>query len=187
MVATPLSLLQQLRQPGEQQAWQRFVELYTPLLFRWGRHMGLQEQDAADLAQDVLALLVQKLPEFSYDRQRSFRGWLRTVTLNRLRETRRRRTVPLTIDEAALEAAAVADPADGFGQAEYRSFLAARALAVMRAEFQPATWRACWETVVAGRPAADVAAELGLSLGAVYVAKSRVLRRLRQVLDGLLE
>jgi RNA polymerase sigma-70 factor (ECF subfamily) len=76
---TPVSPLDRLRQPGEADAWTRFVHLYTPLLFQWASRAGLREHDAADLVQDVLTLLVQKLPEFTYDPAKSFRGWLRTT------------------------------------------------------------------------------------------------------------
>jgi RNA polymerase sigma-70 factor (ECF subfamily) len=82
---------------------------------------------------------------------------------------------------------AVADPADEACEAEYRRYLVGRALGLMRSDFQPATWQACWECVANGRSASDVAAELGLSVAAVYLARSRVLRRLRQELAGLLE
>ena len=85
MNTTSFSLLERLRTPAEQEAWARFVKLYTPLLFRWARGVGLSSEEASDLVQDVLTLLVQKLPEFSYDRQKSFRGWLRTVMLNKWR------------------------------------------------------------------------------------------------------
>jgi RNA polymerase sigma-70 factor (ECF subfamily) len=74
-----------------------------------------------------------------------------------------------------------------FDEAEYRARLVARALELMQAEFQPTTWKACWELVVAGRPAADVARELGISENAVHLAKGRVLRRLRKELEGLLD
>ena len=77
---TPASLLERLRQPAPESARTRFVQLYTPLLFFWARRLGLRDADAADLVQDVLTLLVRNLPEFSYDRNRSFRAWLRTVT-----------------------------------------------------------------------------------------------------------
>jgi RNA polymerase sigma-70 factor (ECF subfamily) len=97
MNPTPVSLLERLRRPDERAAWDRFVELYTPLLYYWARRAGLQESDAADLVQDVFALLVQKLPEFTYEPGRSFRAWLHTVTLNKWRERHRRR--------AAMEAA----------------------------------------------------------------------------------
>jgi RNA polymerase sigma-70 factor (ECF subfamily) len=157
------------------------------LIYSWGRQVGLQESDAADLVQDVLLTLVQTLPSFTYDRHRSFRGWLRTVTLNKWRDRRKRRgTQPLPGDDGLDEVVSPEDP-DAFWEAEYQRHLVGRALKVMQAEFQPATWKACWEHVVSGRPAADVAAELGLSAAAVYMAKFRVLKRLRQELDGLLE
>jgi RNA polymerase sigma-70 factor (ECF subfamily) len=185
--STPASLLEQVRQPGHQEAWARFVSLYTPLIYSWGRQVGLQDQDAADLVQDVFTLLVQKLPEFTYDRHKSFRAWLRTVTLNKWRNNRKRRGGPAALGDAALAEQPGPDRVDAFWETEYHRHLVARALEVMRAEFQPSTWQACWEFVVCGKSAAEVAAQLGLSENAVYIAKCRVLRRLRQELAGLLE
>jgi RNA polymerase sigma-70 factor (ECF subfamily) len=92
MVTTSPSLLERLRRPDEQSAWARFVELYTPLLYSWARRAGLQAADAADLVQDVFAVLVRQMPAFVYAPGKSFRGWLRTVTLNKWREKRRRRS-----------------------------------------------------------------------------------------------
>jgi RNA polymerase sigma-70 factor (ECF subfamily) len=86
---------------------------------------------------------------------------------------------------SALEEAACPDGAEAYWEAEYRRHLVGRALDLMQAEFQPTTWMACWEHVVSGKPAAEVAAQLGISLGAVRAAKCRVLRRLRQELAGL--
>lgn len=188
MHTTPISLLMRLKQPKPEIAWQRFVDLYTPLLFFWAHRVGLRPPDDADLVQDVFAILVRKLPEFEYDRRRSFRSWLRTVVLNKWRDQQRRKVVlPADGNESAL--AEFADPAadEEFWQHEHREQLVARAVEVMRAEFEEATWRACWNCVVDDRPVAEVAAELGLSRNAVYVAKSRVLRRLRQELEGLLD
>jgi RNA polymerase sigma-70 factor, ECF subfamily len=181
MQTTSVSLLERLRQPADQLAWTRFVDLYTPLLLQWARRAGLQESDAADLIQDVFQLLLRKLPEFAYDQQKSFRGWLRTVLLNQWRTRLRRRT------EQPLDEAGAVEPAgeDGLAEEEYRNYLVGRALQIMQRDFQPATWQACWEHVGRGRPAAEVAAELGLTVKAVYLAKARVLRRLRQELDGL--
>jgi RNA polymerase sigma-70 factor (ECF subfamily) len=182
---TSLTLLQRLRQPDAQRAWERFVELYTPVLFCWARRLGLQESDAADLVQDVLALLVNKLPTFVYDQGKSFRGWLRTVLTNQWR-TRLRRRGGATGE--VLDPDQLAAPAEeAFWEDEYRKQLVGRALSLMEAEFQPTTWKACWECVVNDRPAPLVAAELGLSHGAVRAAKFRVLNRLRQELHGLIE
>jgi RNA polymerase sigma-70 factor (ECF subfamily) len=181
MFTTSTALLARLRQPSDAEAWTRFVELYTPLLYRWSCRLGLQEADAADLVQDVFGILLRKLPEFDYDPRRSFRGWLHTVLLNHWRDSPRRAMAPLPGEVA------VADPADEVREAEYRRYLVGRALELMRTDFRPATWRACWECVANDRPAAEVAAELGLSVAAVYIARSRVLRRLRQELTGLLD
>jgi RNA polymerase sigma-70 factor (ECF subfamily) len=188
MNTTSTSLLERLRQPNERQAWDRFVALYTPMLYRWARGQKLQEADASDLVQDVLVVLLRKLPEFRYDHHKSFRGWLRTVTLNRWRDRQRRRAGRrLQENDAAENLLLAPDAAAVFAETEYRVYLVRRALELMRAEFQPTTWRACWEHVVSGKTAATVAAELGVSPGAVYVAKSRVLARLRQELKDLLD
>jgi RNA polymerase sigma-70 factor (ECF subfamily) len=186
MNTTSVSLLEKLRQPTDSAAWDRFVDLYTPLLFYWGRRAGLQSADAADLVQDVFEVLVRKLPEFEYDRQQSFRSWLRTVTMNKWKERVRRRTEHAVGGSAVnpLEPT-VPDGAEQFWETEYHGQLAARALDLMRTQFEPATWQACWESVVNDRPAAEIAAELGLTVNAVYLARSRVLRRLRQDLAHL--
>src|SRR5258707_1223697 len=93
MHTTSPSLLDRLRDSAEQEAWNRFVKLYTPLLFFWARRLGLQDQDAADLVQDVFAVLVQKLPEFTYNRNQGFRRWLHTILNNKWRNQQRRHPV----------------------------------------------------------------------------------------------
>ncbi|HVA51321.1 MAG TPA: sigma-70 family RNA polymerase sigma factor [Pirellulales bacterium] len=188
MDTTPISLLQRVRQPDDTDAWRRLVELTTPLLFAWAYRAGLRDHDAADLVQDVLAVLVDKLPTFDYDRERSFRGWLRTVTKHKLLERRRKR-LPDAMSPDDPRLGELPDPTvlDPFWEQEYRQKLVGLALELMRAHFQPTTWQACWEHVVSGRSAADVAAELGLTPAAVYVAKGRVLRRLRAELNGMWE
>lgn len=183
---TPASLLERLRGPADPEAWARFVHLYTPLLAFWAGRAGLQEADAADLIQDVFTLLLKKLPELAYDPNKSFRAWLRTVTLNRWRE-RCRAAVRVSGGEAALAEVACPDGAEAFWEAEYRQHLVGQALRLMQAQFAEATWQACWKTVVDGTPAAQVAAELGMTAGAVRVARFRVLARLRQELAGMLD
>ena len=115
-------------------------------------------------------------------------AWLRTVTLNHWRNNRRRWQERLARDAtiAPEELAAAAD-LEALWEEEYRKCLASRALTIMRSDFQEKTWKACWEVVVAGRSASDVAAALGLTVGAVYAAKFRVLDRLRQELRGMLD
>ncbi len=187
MLSTPASLLQRLRNPGETRAWDQFVELYSPLLFYWANRAGLQDADAADLVQEVFAVLVRKLPAFEYDPAKGFRSWLRTVTLNKWRELLRRRGISPAGRQVALEDLPAPQGAEVFWEEEYRQFVARRLLELLQAEFQPATWKACWECVVAGRSAPDVARELGLTPGAVRAAKFRVLCRLRAELKGLLD
>jgi RNA polymerase sigma-70 factor (ECF subfamily) len=188
MQSTPPSLLEKLHNPADHQAWQEFVDLYTPLLYHWARRAGLQDQDAADLLQDVFTTLYQKLPEFQYDQHKSFRKWLRSVTLNQWRDNcKRRGRQPLGSNPDALNDVPASDGLDAAAEREYRQHLVGRALRLMQAEFQPTTWKACWEFVVRDRPAAEVARELGISENAVYIAKCRVVSRLRQELEGLMD
>jgi len=176
MHTTPPSLLKRLRDPAETRAWVSFAELYTPLLYHWARRAGLQEADAADLVQEVFAALVRKLPEFRYEPGGSFRGWLRVVLLNKWRDRGKRRAMAALEDyDPAACQPALADDAEVFAEEEYRQHVVAQALRLMQASFQPNTWKACWEQVVNGRAADEVAVELGLKAGTVYAAKFRVL------------
>lgn len=185
MDSTPASLLERLRLPVLGDAWERFVEIYSPVIFAWGRRMGLQEADASDLTQEVFAILVRKLPEFHYDGQRSFRAWLKTITLNKFREQQRPRELPL----AHVSAENVAESAESlaFWEVEYRRHVVGRALQIMQADFEPTTWQACWQVVAERRPPAEVVAQLQLTVGAVYAARFRVLARLRRELAGMLD
>jgi RNA polymerase sigma-70 factor (ECF subfamily) len=161
--------------------------MYTPLLAAWARRLALPDAEAADLIQDVFTVLVEKLSLFRYDERSSFRAWLKTILLNRWRNQLRKRACVKYQGPEALQDLAAADDVREFEEAEYRGYLARRALELMKAEFQPATWQACWEFVVCDRPAQAVAADLGISVNAVYLAKGRVLRRLRGQLEGLLD
>jgi RNA polymerase sigma-70 factor, ECF subfamily len=188
MNSTSVSLLRRLHSEEREIAWERFVELYAPLIYSWTLRSGLSGSDAADCVQDVLALLVEKLPAFTYDPNKSFRAWLRTVTVNKCRDILRRnagvshRTAPL-----APEHAFSPDHVELFTDEEYQRSLVHRALEVMQTEFEPNTWKACWEFVTSGDSVSQVAQRLGMTENAVYLAKSRVLRRLREELDELLD
>lgn len=180
---TSATLLERLRGPDEPSAWRRFVDLYTPILFAFSRRLGLNETDAADLVQEMFVLLMQKLPQFHYDGRKSFRAWLWTIMRNKAAALRRGPQA----HAAALPDVAAPDEADQPWEEEYRQLLVGRALEIMQSEFEPTTWKACWEHTVSGRSAAEVAAELGLTPGAVYAAKFRVLARLRHELQDLLD
>ncbi len=184
MTSTPGSLLEKLRRSGEQAAWERFVKLYTPLLHFWARKLGLADADADDVVQDVFTVLVEKLPQFHYDPQKRFRAWLWTILVNKVRQRERRPTLPL--EQTAAEPATV-DPVAELAELEYRDYLVGRALQLMQGEFRPAIWEAFWLATTTKQSAAEVAGQLGISVAAVYNAKYRVLQRLRQELDGLLD
>jgi RNA polymerase sigma-70 factor (ECF subfamily) len=187
-VKTPASLLERLRQPHQEQAWQQLIELYTPFIYSWARRVGLRSQDATDLVQDVFTLLVQKLPQFTYDRNKSFRGWLRTITLHKCYQNNRGKRLPMEVGAGeVLNGLAGEDEAEALWEADYQRHLARKALELIQAHFQPTTWKAFWQYVVEGRLPAEVAAELGLSVGAVHAARFRVLALLRQQMQGLLD
>jgi len=185
MHSTPPSLLQQLRTAPDAVAWGEFVELYTPLLYQWTRRVGLDENDARDLIQDVFVVLVEKLPEFQYDPTRSFRSWLKTLLLNRWRN-QVRRAARHEDSPDQIEAAESPDAFADIDEREYSDFVIGRAMELMRTEFSEPVWRACWMCTGEGRQPAEVARELGMSVNSVYAAKCRVLLRLRQKLTGLL-
>ena len=164
------------------------MKLYTPLLYAWACRLGLQGSDAADLVQDVLTLLIQRLPSFQYDRQKSFRAWLKTVITNRWRNLQRLRVAAsLDANPALLAGLSDAEPEQTLEEDEYRQFLVSRALEVLESEFQPISWKVFRRHMIDGQSAADVARELNVSVDSVYAIKSRVLRRLRKELEGLLE
>lgn len=188
MNSTSVNLLTRLKKPQADEAWERFVDLYAPLIFHWARSHGLRTNDAADLAQDVFTTLVSKLPTFEYDPNQRFRAWLKTITLNRARDWQRRHACQETPgDPCFTEQITAPDAADPFEEEEYRQLLVRRAREVMETEFESTTWQACWLSVTEGLSAADVARQTGLTENAVRVAKCRVLRKLRSELQGMLE
>ncbi len=187
MNTTPVSLLERLKRPDDQEAWSRFVDLYTPLLCAWAKRAGLQQQDAADLIQDVFTLLVKKLPDFTLDPTKKFRDWLRTVTLNKWHENHRRGDLLQKGKGQPLQDIAESDVAAEFWEKEYQQHLIQQAMELIRNRFQPVTWRAFTECVVKGRAVNEVASELGITANVVYISKSRVLTHLRKELEGLLD
>jgi RNA polymerase sigma-70 factor (ECF subfamily) len=191
---TSLTLLQRLR-ANEPDAWRTMVHLYTPLLYHWCGRAGVQGADADDVLQDVLRAAAARLDGFRRDRPGdTFRGWLRAITRNTIllhfRKSGRQAQGSGGTD-AFVQLQEVADPAadlpdDADAEAEGDG-LRRRALEIVRGQFEERTWRMFWLTVVDERSPGDVAAELGVSATAVRMAKSRVLRRLKEEFADLIQ
>jgi len=175
------------------QAWQRLVALYMPFVYRLCRKGGLTPTDSADVAQDVLASVVQSIDGFhDTGRPGSFRAWLAGIVHHRLLDhLRRQRGRPVAAGgtdaaERLLEIPDTADPLSADVQArDADGTVWRRALALLQTEFAEPTWQAFWQLVIDGRTPAEVAQRLGMSVAAVYQAKSRILRRLRQEFQDL--
>ena len=188
---TQPSLLLRIRDPRDRVAWGAFVQIYTPLIHAYGRRRGLQDADAADLAQDVLRCVARSAGGFQYDPARgSFRGWLLTITRNELRKfgARKSRQAGGTGESEVRQfLEQQPDPADDDEQwqREYQWSLFQWAAEKVRCEFREATWQAFWHTAVAGRDVEAVAKELGITAGAVYIARSRITARIRETIQGV--
>lgn len=184
---TQISLLHRLRSQHDTAAWSKFVELYTPLVHRWISDLGVRGHECNDVVQEVFIALLGRISTFQYDAKKSFRGWLRTVTLNKTRDLlRKQKRAYEPVLRERLEIAQ-RDEAALLTEQEYREHVAASALKLMQQHFSKTTWQACWAHVAEGRAAPEVAQELGISVNAVYLARGRVLRRLREELTGLWE
>ncbi len=146
----------------------------------------MPENDVADLVQDVYSILVEKLPQFQYQSSKRFRGWLWTILLNKRREWIRHRQ-PTALEAQMVTEVAVSPAIEKVIQIEYQHYLVAKTTELIRPEFQAKTWRAFHDCVLKDRAISEVARELEMSENAVYIAKCRVLRRLLQELEGLLE
>lgn len=186
MDTTSVSLLHRVRVPSDQEAWNRFVDLYTPMIYRWALDIGLPKSDASDLVQDIFLTLSEKLPSFEYDESKNFRGWLKAVTANRTKDFLRRRNRQAVKGGSFVSKVLSPDNVEFMTDQEYNQHLTARIAEFMKAEFEERTWQACWRTYVEGESIAKVAESLAMTPNAVYVARSKVLRRLRSELEGLL-
>ena len=187
MAQTPPTLLNLLRErPADADAWRRFDAIYRPLLTAWLRRYALQAHDCDDLVQDILQTVAGELPHFQYDSGRGqFRGWLRQVMVNRLRVFWRSRKRNGAAVEGLLDQ--LQDPSSGLSRLwdrEHDQHVLKGMLAQLEPDFAPLTWQA-FRRQLAGEGPAAVAAGLGLSVNAVLLAKSRVLKRLREMAHDL--
>jgi RNA polymerase sigma-70 factor (ECF subfamily) len=182
---TRASLLVRIRNPRDQDAWRQFVGLYAPLIHRLARSRGLQDADAADLTQEVLRAVAATASKLPYDPERgSFRGWLYTVARNRILDylrgpAHRERGTGDTATQHLLSSQPAPDDDAERWEHDYQRHLFHLAAEQVRSDFAPATWQAFWSIAVEGRSAEEAARQLGMSIGAVYVAKCRVLAQLK--------
>jgi RNA polymerase sigma-70 factor (ECF subfamily) len=189
---TSRSLLERAR-AADADAWDRLVGLYGPLVFHWCRHWDLQEQDVADVFQDVFQAVAAHIADFRKERPGdTFRGWLRIITRNKVHDHFRRlgrEPGAAGGTDAQLRLAELPAPGGDPEPAdpELDAALFRQGLELIRAEFEERTWQAFWRTAVDDVPPKDVAAELSMTPGSVRVAKCRVLRRLREEFGELLD
>jgi len=185
--STSASLLHGLKR-REPLAWQRLCQLYGPLVYSWCRTFGVAQSDAADIAQEVFRSIHSHIAEFRRDQPgHSFRGWLWTITRNKIRDHFRNsagRPVAIGGTDAQLKLLQLPDEAiDPCGASTHERPANSGLLSgleVVQAEFEDRTWQAFWRTVVDDQSTAQVAEDLQISVNAVRLAKSRVLRRLRE-------
>jgi RNA polymerase sigma-70 factor (ECF subfamily) len=187
------SLLVRLRDPRDANAWREFVDRYGPLLYGYARKRGLQDADAADLAQEVLRAVAGAVGRLEYDPRRgAFRNWLFTVLLRKLSNWRRgQRSRPDPSNEADPQRLLEQCPVPEDGEAEWEAAWEERiftwACEQVRREVTAATWQAFWRTAVDGQRGKQVAADLGLSVASVYLARSRVRARLKELVRSAQE
>ncbi len=179
-------------------AWDRLVHLYAPLVYMWCARTGLQEADALDVGQEVFQAVWSHIPGFQRQQPGdSFRGWLRIITRNKITDFHRRNRAEKEAREEGRfhEAVTLTEPAplrelsdpDPDEDGAEASLIYQRAAELIRAEFQEKTWLAFEEVVIKGQTPADTARALQMSTNAVYLAKARVLKRLREEFEDLMD
>lgn len=190
--ATNLSLLDRARTRDET-AWQQLVDLYSPLVIKWCKRLNINPEATADCIQDVFSAVARSLDTYHPPGTTgAFRGWLWTITRNKLRDAvRRNRGAVQAVGGSTALAALHALPEqleqldDEPSEATDSAELTSRALKQIEASFAVQTWQAFWRTVVDGLPTDVVAAQLNLTTAGVRQARSRVMRKLRQQLLDL--
>ncbi len=183
MTQTPLSLLERLRDAPDQASWTRLVALYTPWLHRFLRHARVGENDVEDLRQEVLSVMVREMPQFEHNGHTgAFRSWMRNIVMNRLRGYWRARQTAERLVQGEELLKSIEDPLarlDALWDQEHDRYVAQELLKLVEPAFSRGAWQAFRRQVIDGVRAADTARELGISVNAALLAKSRVLRHLR--------
>ena len=174
----------------EPEAWQRFVDLFGPTVYRWCRAAAIEKDEAGDVVQDVFLAVAKNVQRFDREKASgSFTAWIASIARNKIHDHYRRlarRPIARGGTAAQMSIAELPEPVSKEEVIEAQRKLPRRAMELVRAEFENRTWSAFWKTVVEGRPTGDVADELAMNVASVYQAKSRILRRLRQETEGFL-
>jgi RNA polymerase sigma-70 factor, ECF subfamily len=186
---TSASMLQQAA-AGDSDGWQRLVTTYGPVIYAWSRRAGLRPEDAADIVQEVLRGVARNLAGFRKNRPGdTFRGWLRRITQRRIVDFRRRQRPELAAAGGSTAQARLAQEIDPVTEDASRDGIGGvirerdrLAISQVQAEFSRRNWQIFWRTIIDERDTADVAEEFGVSANVVRLAKSRILKRLREVL-----
>jgi RNA polymerase sigma factor (sigma-70 family) len=191
---TRRSLVLRLRDPRDEAAWAEFVDIYEPLVYRLGRNKGLQDADAQDLCQEVFRAVASAIERWDPDPAKGkFRAWLFRIARNLLVNflASQRRSIRGSGSSSVQEMLEAQPAGDAQAEAEFRAEFQRRAFRwaaeQVKPSFTDSTWQAFWRTGVEHRPIAAVAKELGISVGAVYIARSRVLAWLRERVEQLTE
>jgi RNA polymerase sigma factor (sigma-70 family) len=190
---TRASLLVRLRDPQDEAAWTEFVDLYAPLVYGYARKQGLQDADAADLSQEVLGAVAGSVGRLHYDPNRgAFRSWLFTIVRRKLSNWRAAQKNRMqgsgdTGMHQLLEQCPGPTTLDGEWEAEWEQRVFAWACEQVRRDVSDVTWRAFWRTAFDGQPGKQVAKELGVTVAAVYHARSRIHARLMQLVRSVQE
>jgi RNA polymerase sigma-70 factor (ECF subfamily) len=193
MAETSVSLLEQLRRDPDERAWHRLVDLCTPLIRGWLRQFPGMQNDADDVVQETLTVVLKKIAGFERERTGSFRRWLRQVTVNCLRDHWRKcERKPTATGDTNFQHTLdqLEDPHSNLSQLwdrEHTRHVTHYLLEQIRSHFEPTTWQAFQRVALDGAAPADVARELGVTVNAVFIAKSRVMTLLRQHGEGLLD
>jgi RNA polymerase sigma-70 factor (ECF subfamily) len=190
---TSVSLLERLAGAPTDEDWRRLLILYQPLLRAWTARAGVPDSDADDLAQEVLLVVFREVAKFDRRGPGAFRAWLRTILVHRVRDyfrSRQYRPVATGDSDFLRSLDELVSPDSVLSRRwdrEHDEHVAASLMRQVQGDFAPPTWQAFVRHVLEGEPAKRVAEELGLSLNSVLLAKSRVLKRLRKELAGLIE
>ena len=194
MNTTSLGLLERLKHAKpDASEWRKLRDIYLPMIRQWLARLPHLHDEVDDLTQEVLVVLFRELPSFGRRRDGSFRAWLRQITVNRMRafwKTRRKQPLATGDPQTDQLLAQLADPTSDLARQwdqDHDRHVFQKLLAIVEGDFEPGTWQAFTRFAVEGRPAAQVAGELGVTQSAVVQAKFRVLERLREEAGALLD